>query len=166
MFTIDHPQDPLHRILNQYAVGSSEQILSYRGVAVIGPGGRVAVQLPDYFSALNRNPMVQLTGVGTSDVYVAEKVNGNRFTVGGKPGTEVFWTVTGERRDLAADMARIFTPVEQEKTDDLSGHSLDDDALSGYMDGLEKLGLSGDYSFRTAAGRKQFEEAKRAEERK
>lgn len=157
MFTIDHPQDPLNRILNQYAVGASEQILSYRGVAIIGPDGRVAVSLPTYFDALNRNPMVQLTGIGTSDVYVAEEVSGNRFAIGGKPGTKVFWTVTGERKDLAADMARVFTPVEQEKTGDLSGHSLDDDALAGYMAGLERLGLGGNYSFRTADGRRQYE---------
>jgi len=158
IFTIDHPQDPLNRILNQYAVGSSEQILSYRGVAVVGPDGRVAVNLPDYFDALNRNPMVQLTGVGTSDVYVAERVNGNRFTIGGKPGTEVYWTVTGERKDQSAEIARILTPVEQAKTGSLVGHSLDDDGLANVIEELDQKGLGGNFRLRTAAGRQQAAE--------
>ena len=160
MFTIDHPQDPLNRILNQYAVGSAEQILSYRGAAVIGPDGRVAVSLPDYFAALNRNPMVQLTGVGTSDVYVAEKVSGNQFTIGGKPGTEVYWTVTGERKDQSAEIARILTPVEQDKTGSLVGHSLDDDGLANVIVELEQKGLSRDFRFRTSAGRQQATQAR------
>jgi len=159
-FSVDHPAAPLSKILNQYAVGSPELVLLYRGIATIGPDGRAEVRLPDYFDQMNRNPMVQVSGVGTSDVYVADKVSGNHFVIGGKPGTEVYWTVTGERKDLAADLARIFTPVEQEKTGDLSGHSLDDDALSGYMDGLQKLGLSGQYSFRTADGRATYEKTK------
>jgi hypothetical protein len=121
----------------------------------------VAVSLPDYFDALNRNPMVQLTGVGTSDVYVAEKVNGNRFTIGGRPGTEVYWTVTGERRDQSAEIARVLTPVEQARTGDLVGHSLDDDGLAGCWPELLNRGQTGQFSFRTAAGRRQAEEMAR-----
>jgi len=160
IFTLDHPAGPLNRILNQYAVGSPELVLMYRGAAVLGADGRAEVTLPDYFEAMNRNPMVQVSGVGTANVYIASDVAGNRFVIGGAPGAKVYWTVTGERKDLAADMTRIFTPVEQEKTGALSGHSLDDDALSGYMEGLEKLGLSADYSFRTAEGRQQYENSK------
>jgi hypothetical protein len=161
MFTIDHPQDPLNRILNQYAVGSSEQILTYRGVAVIGSDGRAAVMLPGYFSALNRNPMVQLTGVGTPEpVYVAEDVSGNRFVIGGKPGTKVYWTVTGERKDQSAEIARILTPVEQAKTGGLVGHSLDDDGLANVIEELEQKGLGRDFRFRTPAGQQQATQAR------
>ena len=160
-FSVDHPAVPLSKILNQYAVGSPELVLLYRGAATIGPDGRAEVWLPGYFDQMNRNPMVQLTGVGTFEVYVAQDISGNRFTIGGPAGAKVYWTVTGERKDLAADMARIFTPVEQGKTGNLAGHSLDDDALSGYMDGLEKLGLDGKYSFRTTEGRQQYEKTKK-----
>jgi hypothetical protein len=156
-FTMDHPADPQFRILNQYAVGSSELLFEFTGTAFLDSSGRATVMLPDYFEAVCRNPRVQLTGVGTSDVYVAEKVSGNRFAIGGKPGTEVYWIVTGERKDQNAELARIFTPVEQTKTGDLRGHSLDDDGLAGYWAGLERLGLTGKFSFRTVAGRQQAE---------
>jgi len=161
VFSFDHPQDPLNRILNQYAVGSAEQILSYRGAAVIGPDGRKAVSLPAYFDALNRNPMVQLTGVGTPEpVYVAEDVGGNRFVIGGKPGTKVYWTVTGERKDQSAEIARILTPVEQAKAGSLVGHSLDDDGLANVIEELEQKGLGGSFRFRTAAGQQQATQAR------
>ena len=55
---LDHPLDPNGKILIQYTVGSSEVMLIYRGVAYIGTNGRADVQLPDYFDALNKNPMI------------------------------------------------------------------------------------------------------------
>ena len=157
VFTSDHPLDPHGKLLNQYAMGSSEMVMFYRGAATIGGAGRVQVHLPDYFDAYTRNPMVQLTGVGTSDVYVAEKVAGNQFVIGGKPGTEVYWTVTGERKDAQAEIARILTPVEQPKTGALRGVMVDDDALVGTMRTLEQMGKAGEFSFRTAAGRQRYE---------
>jgi len=157
-FTIDHPLDPLNKILNHYSVESPEVMLCYRGAAVIGPDGRVPVQLPDYFEAMNRNPMVQLTGVGTSDVYVAEKVIGNRFAIGGKPGTEVYWTVTGERKDQSAEISRLLMPVEQLKVGSLLGHSLDDDGLASTLEQLQRMGYSSRFSFRTSQGRQRYEE--------
>jgi hypothetical protein len=165
-FTIDHPLDPMNRILNHYFVESPEMVLIYRGVAHIGPDGRAEVHLPDYFSALNRNPMVQLTGVGTSEVYVAEKVKGNRFAIGGKPGTEVYWTVTGERQDQSAEITKILMPVEQSKEGSLPGHSLDDDFLAATMRQLERMGHTGQFSFRTHAGRETYEATRRVMENK
>jgi hypothetical protein len=164
-FTIDHPTQPLNRILNHYFVESPEMVLIYRGVATIGPDGHTEVHLPDYFDALNRNPMVQLTGVGTSDVYVAEKVIGNRFVIGGKPNTEVYWTVTGDRKDPSAEITRILMPVEQLKEGDLSGHSLDDDYLASTMSQLERMGQAGKFSFRTQVGHEKYERSVRALER-
>ena len=164
-FTIDHPTEPMDRILNHYFVESPEMVLIYRGVAIIGSDGRAEVRLPDYFDALNKNPMVQLTGVGTSDVFVAEKVDGNHFVIGGKPGTEVYWTVTGERKDQSAEITRIIMPVEQLKEGDLTGHSLDDDFLAATMSQLERMGQAGKFRFRTAEGQEKYERSLRVLEK-
>jgi hypothetical protein len=157
-FSIDHPLDPANKILNHYFVESPEMVLIYRGAAILGADGRAEVGLPDYFDALSRNPMVQLTGVGTSDVFVAEKVNDNRFVIGGKPGTEVYWTVTAERGDPSAEITRILMPVEQTKEGSLAGRSLDDDFLATTMSQLERMGRAGRFSFRTSKGRARYEE--------
>lgn len=48
-------------------------------------------------------------------MYVAQKVQDNRFKIaGGKPGMEVSWMVTGTRHDVYAEQHR--TPVEQDKS--------------------------------------------------
>jgi hypothetical protein len=161
-FTIDHPLDPTNKILNHYFVESPEMVLIYRGAAVLGSDGRAAVSLPDYFDALGKNPMVQLTGVGTSDVFVAEKVTNNRFVIGGTPGKEVYWTVTAARKDPSAEITEILMPVEQAKEGSLSGRSLDDDFLATTMSQLERMGQAGRFSFRTQRGRAKYEEFVRA----
>jgi len=73
------------------------------------------VELPDWFEALNKDFRYQLTCIGGfAPVYIAEKINGNRFRVaGGSAGLEVSWQVTGVRHDAYADAHRI--QVEQEK---------------------------------------------------
>jgi len=157
-FTIDHPLDPDGRILNHYFVESPQMPNLYYGSVVVGADGRAEVKLPDYFSALNRNPMVQLTGVGASDVYLAEDVSGNRFVIGGKPGTKVYWTALGERRDVSAEIIRRMMPVEQPKTGELAGRMLDDEFLSGCMDQLVRVGKAEGIDFRTAAGRARYEQ--------
>jgi hypothetical protein len=161
-FTIDHPIDPQNKILNHYFIESPEMINVYRGVAHLDSDGRAEVKLPDYFDELNRNPMVQLTGVGTSDIYVSEDVEGNRFAIGGAPGTKVYWAVTGDRKDPSAEITRILMPVEQLKEGDLAGHSLDDDFLATTMSQLERMGQAGKFSFRTPAGREKYERALQA----
>ncbi len=155
VFSMDHPSDPMNKILNQYALGSSEPTLVYSGVAYIGNNGRVEVQLPEYFDDINTNPRIQLTGVGTFEVYVAEEVKGNHFVIGGKPGTKVYWTVIAERKDIHARIAKILTPVEQQKTGKLVNHSLDDDALIGIYDRVKD---KGEFTFRTSEGRQAHEE--------
>ncbi len=157
-FTIDHPLDPMNKILNHYFVESPEMVLIYRGDAVLDANGRAAVSLPDYFDALNENPMVQLTGVGTFEVFVAEEVKGNGFIIGGKPGTKVYWTVTGGRKDPSAEITRILMPVEQPKEGSLAGRSLDDDFLATTMSQLERMGRASQFSFRTSRGRAKYEE--------
>ena len=161
-FTIDHPLEPTRKILNHYFVESPEMVLIYRGVSHIGGDGRVEVHLPNYFDALNRNPMVQLTGVGTYEVFIAERVKDNRFVIGGKPGTEVHWTVTAERKDQSAEITRIIMPVEQAKDGDLAGRSLDDDFLVTTKAQLEQMGQAGQFQFRTQRGRQKYENSRRA----
>jgi len=158
-FALDDPLDPVGTIMNQFAVGSPEIVVTFRGSAVIGPDGRVVAELPSYFDALCRNPMVQLTGVGSADVvYVAEDVTANRFVIGGRPGMRVYWTVTGERKDQVAEITRARMPVQKRRTGALVGRSISDASLAGAMPELQRQGLSGHYSFRTAAGRQRYED--------
>jgi len=159
-FTIDHPLDPQGMIFNHYFIEGPEMRNIYDGEVVLDGSGRTVVVLPDYFAVLNRNPRVQLTGVGTPDVYVAEKVSGNLFTVGGPPGTEVYWQVTGERKDVSAEVTRRMMPVEQPKSGELAGRMLDDDFLSGCMDQLVWEGKASGIDFRTAAGRQKYERSR------
>jgi hypothetical protein len=161
-FTIDHPLDPNGKILNHYFVESPDMSNLYSGSVVLDVSGRGEVRLPDYFDVLNRNPRVQLTGVGTSDVYVAEDVGGNRLAVGGKPGTKVYWQVTGDRKDLSAEAIRRLMPVEQPKTGALAGRMLDDEFLAGCMGQLTREGKAQGIDFRTASGRERYENAEQA----
>jgi len=156
-FTIDHPLDPHGKILNHYFIEGPEMRNIYDGEAVLDASGRAVVRLPDYFEALNRRPRVQLTGIGSSDVYLAEKVTGNWFVIGGRPGTEVYWQVTGERKDVSAEATRRMMPVEQPKTGPLAGRMLDDDFLTGCMDQLVSEGKAQGIDFRTAAGRAKYD---------
>jgi hypothetical protein len=156
-FTIDDPVDPEHKILNHYFVESPDMSNLYSGSVTLDASGRADVNLPDYFDALNRNPRVQLTGVGSSDVYVAEDISGNHFAVGGKPGTKVYWQVTGDRKDQSAEITRDLMPVEQPKTGALAGRSLDDDLLISTMDQLQAMGLGTKYQFHTAAAHQRYE---------
>jgi hypothetical protein len=160
-FTIDHPLDPYNKILNHYFVEGPEMLNLYRGSVILDANGRAEVKLPEYFSALNRNPHIQLTGVGTSDVYVLEDIKGNTFVIGGKPKTKVYWQVTGERADVSAEAIRRLMPVEQLKTGALSGRMLDDEFLSGCMEQLEREGKAQGINFRTNEGRKRYEEMKK-----
>ncbi len=163
-FTIDHPLDPENKILNHYFVESPEMVLIYRGSAVIGENGRATVHLPDYFNALNKNPMIQLTGVKSNDVWVEEEVAQNTFMIGGKPGVKVYWTVTGERKDPSADVIKIIMPVEQLKEGDLTGRSLDDDFLVSALAQLERMGKADGFKFRHASEQKRYEEMKQMTE--
>lgn len=159
-FAIDHPLDPENKILNHYFVESPEMVLIYRGSAVIGADGKAIVHLPDYFDALNEAPMIQLTGIKSNDVWVEEKVKGNEFVIGGKPSIEVYWTVTGARKDPSAEIAKIIIPVEQPKEGGLANRSLDDEFLVTTMAQLESMGKAGGFKFRHASEQKRYEEMK------
>jgi hypothetical protein len=155
---LDHPLDPYGKMLNHYHAVSPEMLCIYRGTAVLGPDGRAEARLPDYFSAFVRNPMVQLTGVGTPDVFVAEDIAGNRFVVGGPAGTKVYWTVTADRNDVTAQVGRIMTPVEQPKTGESAGRLRDDEGLALSMPELERMAHGGQFQIKTAKARQRYEQ--------
>jgi hypothetical protein len=93
----------------------------YNGNVVLDADGTAWVELPAWFEALNGGEeyrsdfRYQLTCIGGyAPVYVAHKIQDNRFQIaGGTPGLEVSWLVTGIRHDPWAEENRI--PVEQAK---------------------------------------------------
>jgi hypothetical protein len=108
-FKIDHPLDPENKTLSHSFVESPDMMNIYNGIVRLGKDGSAMVTLPDWFEALNREFRYQLTCIGGfAPVYVAKKVNGNRFKIaGGKPGMEVSWQLTGVRKDAYAETHRI-----------------------------------------------------------
>ncbi len=101
---IDNPIDPENKYLNHSYVESSEMKNIYDGIAVLDDRGEAVVTLPDWFSAYNKDVRYQLTCIGGwAQVYIAEKVNGNKFKIaGGSQGMEISWQVTGVRNDRFA----------------------------------------------------------------
>ncbi|MCI0391312.1 MAG: hypothetical protein MOB07_21430 [Acidobacteria bacterium] len=118
-FKIDHPLDPENKYLSHSFVESPDMMNIYNGIVTLGKDGSAEVTLPDWFEALNREFRYQLTCIGDfAPVFVARKVNGNRFKIaGGKAGMEVSWQLTGVRKDAYAEYHRIqveeMKPVEE-----------------------------------------------------
>jgi hypothetical protein len=114
-FKIDHPLDPRQKYLYHSFVESPDMKNVYDGITLLDEQGEAAVQLPDWFEALNSDFRYQLTCIGGfAQVYVAQEVHGNRFRIaGGRAGLKVSWQVTGIRRDAYAQAHRI--PVEEAK---------------------------------------------------
>ncbi len=112
---IDHPLDPENKYLNHSSVESPDMKNVYDGTIILDSRGEAIVELPDYFEALNQDYRYQLTCIGGfAPVYIAEKINSNRFRIaGGQPGMEVSWQVTGIRHDPVAEANRIV--VEENK---------------------------------------------------
>lgn len=121
-FKIDHPQDPENMYLAHSDVSSPERKNVYDGIAKLDTNGEATIELPSYFEALNENFRYQLTPIGASmpDLFIAQKIEGNRFVVsGGKPYMEVSWQVTGIRKDAFAKA--MSTEVELTKNADEKG---------------------------------------------
>jgi hypothetical protein len=105
LFSIDHPLDPEHRVLNHASVEAPEYKTFYDGVTTLNSRGRATVRLPRWFDALNGDLRYQLTPLGAPapSLYVSEEVRKNAFVIaGGIPGQRVCWQVTGTRRDAWA----------------------------------------------------------------
>ncbi len=121
-FRIDHPLDPTNMYLNHSFVESPDMKNIYDGMAALDGNGEAWVELPEWFEPLNRDFRYQLTAIGAPgpNLYIAEKIGGNRFAIGGgTPGMEVSWQVTGIRQDPYAEENRI--PVEERKPENEIG---------------------------------------------
>jgi hypothetical protein len=120
-FKIDHPLDPANKYLYHSFVESPDMMNIYNGNVELDASGGATIQMPEWFSVLNRDFRYQLTCIGGfAPVYVAEELANNQFKIGGgKPGLRVSWQITGIRQDAWANAHRI--PVEEEKEDRLKG---------------------------------------------
>lgn len=127
-FKIDHPLDPENRYLSHSFVESPDMLNVYNGIVLLDEDGEAEVELPTYFSALNRDFRYQLTCLGSfAPVYVAQEISGNSFQIaGGSPGLKVSWQVTGIRRDPWAEQNPIV--VEEEKPEEERGYYLNPEA--------------------------------------
>jgi hypothetical protein len=116
-FKIDHPLDPANKYLYHSFVESPDMMNIYNGVATLDANGEAVIEMPEWFSTLNRDFRYQLTCIGGfAPVYIAEKLSNNQFKIGGgKAGMEVSWQITGIRQDAWANAHRI--PVEEVKND-------------------------------------------------
>lgn len=119
-FRIPHPLDPENKWLYHSFVESPDMMNVYNGMAVLDENGEAAIELPEYFEALNSDYRYQLTPVGASmpGLYVSREVERNRFGVaGGKAGAKVSWQVTGIRQDEGAKKHPIVPQVERTAID-------------------------------------------------
>jgi len=123
-FEIDHPLDPANKYLRHYCTEGHEPLNAYSGNAVLDEAGQAWVDLPDYFEAINRDFRYQLTTIGGwAPVYVALKIENNRFMIaGGQPGLEVSWRVEAVRND--AYVRANGAPVEIDKPEEVRGKYL------------------------------------------
>jgi hypothetical protein len=121
-FKIDHPLHPASKYLYHSFVESPDMMNIYNGNVELDANGEAAVELPEWFGALNRDFRYQLTCIGGfAPVYIAQKVQNNSFRIaGGQPGLEVSWQVTGIRQDAWANAHRI--PVEVDKSERERGY--------------------------------------------
>ncbi len=118
-FLIDHPLDPVNRILRHSFVESPEMMNIYKGRARLA-NGAATIALPDWFEALNHPETRQLSLTcvdGWSPLFRDGKIAGNRFTVrttpAGNQEQEFDWVVYAVRNDKWARENPII--VEQDK---------------------------------------------------
>lgn len=126
-FVIDHPFDPENQYLVHYSHEGPEPRNVYQGKVETDATGFAWVELPDYYDAINRDPLIQLTVIDESDdfvnVKVSKRLDKGRFQIRtSKPGVEVNWRVDAIRDD--AWVRAKGAPVEKAKTDTERGRYL------------------------------------------
>lgn len=122
-FVIDHPLHPATMLLYHSFVESPDVKNLYDGVATLDQSGEVAVQLPDYFEALNRGFRYQFFALDGAmpDLYIKEEVRNNRFVIaGGVPLGRVSWQVTGTRHDPYILANPIIVEVEKSPDNEIA----------------------------------------------
>jgi hypothetical protein len=132
-FRIDHPDDPTNKYLLHYCTESPEVLNSYRGTVTLNDQGEATIDLPPYFSKINKDPSYQLTPVGAPMplLHIATKISqvaleegakaapeqrapACSFTIaGGAPNGEVCWRIEAVRNDRWVQAHGA--PVEVEK---------------------------------------------------
>jgi hypothetical protein len=125
-FKIDHPLDPANKYLSHSFVESPDMKNVYDGVVALDDNGEAEIELPDWFSALNKDFRYG------PNLYIAEEISdaatnysddNNHFKIaGGASGMKVSWQVTGIRKDPWANANRI--EVEEDKSDKERGYYL------------------------------------------
>ncbi len=125
-FTMDHPLDPLNKLLVHAAIESNEVLNAYSGNITTDSSGKAMVSLPDYFEALNKDFRYQLTvvGGGFAQAIVSREVKGNQFEVAtNQPNIKVSWEVKGVRNDER--MKKFPFVAEAEKVGAMKGKYFD-----------------------------------------
>ncbi|MBN2092989.1 hypothetical protein JW964_25425 [candidate division KSB1 bacterium] len=115
-FRIDHPVDPENKYLCHSFVESPDMMNIYNGNIMLDKNGEAWVEMPTWFEPLNKDFRYQLTAIGVPgpNLYIAQKMNNNRFKIaGGAAGMEVSWQVTGIRQDPFAEAHRIVVEVNK-----------------------------------------------------
>jgi len=115
-FKIDHPLDPENKYLYHSFVESPDMLNIYNGNITTDDKGLATIELPEYFSALNKDFKYQLSAVNSfSEVMVLEEVKDNNFIIQSElPNVKISWQVTGVRQDPYANMNRVIPEVEKE----------------------------------------------------
>jgi hypothetical protein len=77
-FKIDHPSDPGGKYLYHSFVESPDIMNVYNGTVTLDGEGDGAVELPDWFEALNRDYRYQLTAIGSPEpeLHISREVMG------------------------------------------------------------------------------------------
>lgn len=109
-FVIDHPLDPKNKLLYHSFVESPEAVNIYDGIATLDKNGEAIIELPGYFTALNKDFTYLATPIGQPmpNLHLAKGVYQRFFGLlrraaikiaGGAPNGRVSWQVTGVRHD-------------------------------------------------------------------
>lgn len=126
LFTIDHPQDPQHKLLKHFSIESNEILNVYRGNVILNGNGEATVELPSYFDAININFSYNLTAIGSkADLFVKSEISNRQFEIaGGKPGQKVSWVVYADRNDPYIQQNPSVKENEVQKSDGWDGKYL------------------------------------------
>jgi hypothetical protein len=114
-FQIDHPMDPANKYLYHSFVESPDMMNIYNGNISTDANGVAIVELPEYFSALNKDFKYNLTVIGQfSQAIISKEIEGNQFEIKtDKPNVKVSWQITGVRKDPYANANRVVDVVEK-----------------------------------------------------
>jgi hypothetical protein len=76
-FKIDRPLDLANKYLSHSFVESPDMKNVYDGVVLLNNKGEAEIELPDWFSALNKDFRYQLTAIGAPgpNLYIAEEIS-------------------------------------------------------------------------------------------